>query len=217
MFARILSGIRLRFVKPASLQGGAALGCDRGSLAIEFAFLSSALITVTVSIIEFGLIMLAAILMETGLRDASRFGITGREIQGETRIDSIRAIVGQTTIGLIDMNLAQVDVKVYPSFGKVGQGEDYIDGNGNGAFDSGETFMDENDNGIWDADLGVAGAGGSGDVVLYRLSYDWKLLTPVGQYLIGGDGTKALSVAVAVRNEPWDVGIGPLGAAEGAE
>ena len=89
---------------------------DDGSTIIEFAFVAPILATFLVAIVEFGMIMFSSILMESGLRDASRFGITGREVTGETRLESIVQIISDRTIGLIDMNTANVDVLVYPSF-----------------------------------------------------------------------------------------------------
>ena len=62
---------------------------DDGSTIIEFAFVAPILATFLVAIVEFGMIMFSSILMESGLRDASRFGITGREVTGETRLESI--------------------------------------------------------------------------------------------------------------------------------
>ena len=179
---------------------------DDGSTIIEFAFVAPILATFLVAIVEFGMIMFSSILMESGLRDASRFGITGREVTGETRLESIVQIISDRTIGLIDMNTANVDVLVYPSFSDVGAGEDYVDGNANGSYDAGETYTDSNGNGAWDSDIGVAGAGDTGDIVLYRISYDWPLLTPFASQFMGDSGAFTLQASIAVRNEPWPAG-----------
>jgi len=110
---------------------------------------------------------------------------------------------------LVDLDNANVEVLVYPDFGSVGTGEDFVDGNGNGAYDAGETYTDGNGNGQWDADIGAAGAGNAGDVVVYRIQYNWPLLTPMGAAIIGdANGTIPLRASVAVRNEPWDTGGG---------
>jgi len=182
--------------------------CDKGSTVVEFAFIAPLIAMMLVAIIEFGMAMFGSILMESGLRDASRFGITGREDVGATRLESIVQIISERTIGLIDMNAATVDVLVYPSFSVVGSGENFIDGNANGTYDAGETFTDGNGNGAWDSDIGVAGAGGSGDIVLYRISYEWPLLTPFASTFIGQNGTFRLRASIAVRNEPWQTGGG---------
>ena len=97
---------------------------------------------------------------------------------------------------------------VYPGFGQIGQGEDFVDGNGNGTYDAGETFTDANANGVWDPDIGVAGPGNAGEVVLYKLQYDWPLLTPLMGSLLSPEGTIPIVASIAVRNEPWDNGSG---------
>lgn len=176
---------------------------DEGSTIVEFAFIAPLLAMLLVAIVEFGMIMFSSVLMESGLRDASRFGITGREVTGLTRLESIVQIISERTIGLIDMDVANIEVLVYPSFSDVGAGEDFIDGNANGTYDAGETYMDGNGNGTWDSDIGVAGPGGTGDIVLYRISYDWPLLTPFASQFIDESGTFALRASIAVRNEPW--------------
>lgn len=176
---------------------------ERGSALIEFAVGAPLVLLLLAGAIELGMIMFVNVLMESGLRDASRFGITGQVPSGETRLQKIKDIVTADTIGLVDMNKATFDVKVYPSFGDIGRGESFVDGNGNGTYDTGETFTDENGNGKWDSDVGKAGAGGSGDIVVYRMSYDWNLLMPLAKPFIGKDGKFTLTAAIAVRNEPW--------------
>jgi Flp pilus assembly protein TadG len=181
---------------------------DDGSTIVEFALVAPLLAMFLVAIIEFGMIMFSSILMESGLRDASRFGITGRVLTGQTRLESIVQIISDRTIGLVDMNAATVEVLVYPSFSNVGAGENYVDGNANGTYDAGETYTDSNGNGAWDSDIGVAGAGDTGDIVLYRISYDWPLLTPFASHFMGSSGAFSLQASIAVRNEPWTAGGG---------
>ena len=178
-----------------------------GSVLIEFALGLPVLATVIIAAMEFGTIMMTSTLMESSLREAARFGITGQQIPGKTRLERIIEIIDQRTLGLVDMSQAQVDILIYPSFSDIGRGEDFIDGNANGAYDVGETFDDENGNGIWDADIGAAGSGESGDIVVYRLRYDWQLMTPFAGQFIGQGGAVGLNASITVRNEPWD-GLG---------
>lgn len=181
------------------------IGTERsGSTAVEFAFVVTPLSILMVGIIEFGMILFAGTLMESGLRDASRFGITGFEEEGTTRMERIVEIVSEHTLGLVDLSAANFNVLVYPNYGDIGRGEAFVDGNGNATYDAGETFTDENGNGSWDSDVGTAGAGGSGDIVVYRIEYDWPLLTPFAGTFIGQDDTFPIRASIAVRNEPWE-------------
>jgi len=173
-----------------------------GATAVEFAFTFPLIAMLVVAVIEFGMIMFVGVLLESGLRDASRYGITGYQEPGVGRLERITQIVGEHTLGLVDMAAADFQVLVYPGFGDIG-GEEFVDSNGNGTYDTGETFTDKNGNGVWDSDIGVAGPGDTGDVVVYRIRYDWPLLTPLAMPFIGTDGTFPIRAAVAVRNEPW--------------
>ena len=181
------------------------IGTNRaGSTMVEFAFAAPILILFLVGIIELGMVSFASTLMEGALRDASRYGITGQEPNPSARLGRILEIVGERTLGLVDMSAAKIEVLVYPGFGDIGKPEGFVDADGNGVYDSGETFTDTNGNGVWDADSGVPGPGGSGDIVVYRIRYDWPLLTPVFGFIIGGKETLPLTASLAVRNEPWE-------------
>jgi hypothetical protein len=177
---------------------------ENGSPAIEMVFAAPALFLICAGTVEFGMIMFVTVLMESSLRDAARYGITGQVPDGFDRQAYIIQLIGERTIGLVDLDAADIDILSYPTFGDVGRGEDYVDGNGNGAYDAGETYTDENGNGQRDDDVGVPGAGESGQVVVYRITYEWPLLTPLAGPLIGDDGKYKIKASVAVRNEPWE-------------
>ncbi|WP_218048612.1 TadE/TadG family type IV pilus assembly protein [Curvivirga aplysinae] len=179
---------------------------EKGVFSVEFALVLPFLLVLMFGTIEVGLVMFTQSLMEGALRDASRHGITGQEADADARLEAIIQIIEDKTIGLVDMDTAQIDILTYESFGQIGEGEAYIDGDGNGQYDLGETYTDENDNGIWDSDVGNAGPGDAGDVVLYRIRYDWPIIAGYAKNFLGNDdGKLPLSASVAVRNEPWDL------------
>jgi hypothetical protein len=177
---------------------------DAGSPAVEFALAAPVLLLIMVAIIEFGTIMFVTVLMEGGLREATRYGITGRMPDGGDRSAQILAIVADRTLGLVDISKARIAITAYPTFDDLGKGEDFVDGNHNGKYDSGETLKDCNGNNQRDDDRGKSGAGGAGDVVVYQFDYDWPLLTSMMKPLIGKDGKFHLHANAVVRNEPWD-------------
>ena len=110
-------------------------------------------------------------------------------------------IVEAKTYGLLDMDQLEMETLVYESFADIGQPEPFDDANGNGAYDGGEHFIDVNGNGPGTPDMGAAGLGGPSDVVVYRLTYDWGIITPFMQRLLG-ESIRHVS-SVAVRNEPF--------------
>ena len=52
--------------------------------------------------------------------------------------------------------------------------------------------------------MGLAGLGGPGDVVVYRLRYDWNVMIPLFRPFFGDAVT--IDANVAVRNEPFGSG-----------
>ena len=179
-------------------------GNEGGSQAVELALLAPILLLVLSAFVEFGLYMVGRVSLEGSLREIARYGITGQVPAGGDRIAEMLKMIGRNSGGLIDPAGVVLSVQSYPRFEDVGAGEDFADGNGNGAYDAGETFKDCNGNGVRDADRGTSGAGGSGEVVLYRIDYDWPLWTAILTPLIGHDGKLHIQTSTVVRNEPWN-------------
>ena len=175
-----------------------------GASVVEFTMVAMPLILTLVGIIEVALILFVNVLLEGSLRDAARYGITGYTTGGLDRAAMIRKIVKDRTAGLIKMDKLKIETLVYQNFSDIGKPEPFTDQPPfNQVYDNGEPFVDVNGNGKWDADMGAAGVGGPGAVVVYRLSYDWPLLTGLLTPLLGSNGYVHLSVSTAARNEPF--------------
>lgn len=175
----------------------------KGSAVTEFAIAAPVVIMAIVGIIEFSMILFVSSLLEGGLREASRFGLTGFQPNGLTREERILKIVEDHTHGLVDGTAVNLSTLVYPSFDSIGQPEPFTDENSNGTFDAGEPYMDVNGNNQWDPDMGAAGLGGPEDIVLYTIEYDWPLMTGMLNGFVGNDGKIGLRASVVVRNEPY--------------
>jgi len=174
-----------------------------GGAALEFGFIAPAFFMLVWGTIELGLLLLGNTLLEGAVREAARAGLTGYTPTNEDRVTYIRSVVQQFTMGLIDMAKLQIDTKVYSSFANIGQPEPFSDQPPyNGVYDAGEPFVDVNGNGKWDADMGVAGLGGPGDVVVYTLTYPWDFFAGYAQTVFGVP-TVTLKASVAIRNEPY--------------
>jgi hypothetical protein len=180
---------------------GAIVG-DGGKAIVEFALVAPIFLGITLSIFEFSGIMFVQTLLEGGAREASRYGLTGQQPEGISRDAMILQIVSENSFGIIDVDDLEMTTLVYDNFGEVGQPEPFTDENGNDAWDEGEPYVDVNGNGSWDDDMGAAGLGGPGDVVVYRMSYDWPIMIPLFQPFFGDHVT--LQANIAVRNEPFE-------------
>jgi Flp pilus assembly pilin Flp len=188
----------------------------RGVTMVEFAIMAPVMLLTMTGIMEVSMILAVSSLLEGGLRDAARYGITGYVPAGTTRADQIKAIIANATIGLVDMSKAEITTLVYPSFGDIGQPEPWDDQNSNGVYDIGEPYTDINSNGQWDPDMGAAGLGGPGEIVLYKIKYDLALMTPLIAPIMGGaDGKITLTASIAVRNEPYPETAGGSGSGGG--
>jgi Flp pilus assembly pilin Flp len=175
---------------------------ERGATIVEFAVVVPVLLLAVIGIIEVAIVLFISSTIESAVFEASRFGVTGNnDVPGVTREDRVRDIVERRTYGLVDMDRVEIEALVYATFADIGQPEPFTDANANGTYDVGEDYVDVNGNGQWDPDMGAAGLGGPSDVVVYRLSYSWGILTPIVRDVLG-ESIRNVS-SVAVRNEPF--------------
>ena len=174
---------------------------EGGNAAVEFALVGPAFLAMVLAVFEFSGIMFVQTILEGSAREASRYGITGFTQEGVSREDQILAIVEDNTYGIIDLDELDMETLVYENFGDVGQPEPFTDDNSNDSWDAGEDYTDVNGNGAWDEDMGAAGLGGPGDVVVYRMSYDWNIMIPLFRPFFGD--SIHLQANIAVRNEPF--------------
>jgi hypothetical protein len=181
-----------------------------GVAALEFALVFPAVLILVMGVIEVSMILFVSALMEGGLRDAARFGITGNIPTGKTREEAIIDIVNDRLMGFAHVTSGDVKMRVYKCLSEIGQPEPLTnDVNHNGKYDPGDSYTDINGNGQWDADMAASGAGGSGDVVVYQLSVNWHLLTPFLAPFFGEE--VPLGASIAVRNEPGVINNGQGG------
>ena len=172
----------------------------RGVSTIEFAILGPLTITLLVGILELGVVFLVSGSLENAVLASSRFGITGNAPDGVTREDVIRDLIEENTFGLVDQEEVLIETIVYDNFSDIGRPEPFADANGDGQWNDGESFTDVNGNGQYDTDVGLAGLGGAGDIVLYKINYRINTMTAMFDPFFR---TIDHSAAVAVRNEPF--------------
>jgi Flp pilus assembly protein TadG len=204
-----------------------------GAVAVEYAMILPVLLLFSFGILEISLCMASLVTLEGGLKQASRFGITSSlptdadvaavasqiptAFAGkDNRTKMIMAVLNMNTLDLIDLNTATITTQTFTSFSAVANGEPFTDANLNGTWDPGESFSDTNCNGVRDGPGAATGGGGSagdvgaaGNIVVYTVNYNWKILTPmVGRYLGQVDPSRPgkymipMSAQMVVKNEP---------------
>jgi Flp pilus assembly protein TadG len=152
---------------------GALLRHREGAALIEFAIVVPVLLFLMLGIIEFGIIFHLMSLSTYAANEAARMGKTGNSYGGQTRDAVIENKVKDIMKPWIknDSELT-VTTQSYGSFS-----------------DLGVTGKD------------VAGYGKGGDVVLYTVTLNWPVLTPVLSAVVGANGTVPIVANVLVKNE----------------
>ena len=170
---------------------------------MEFAFAVPVILVLVMGSVEFAIMSFAGTLLEGGLREAARFGISGLDPDDGTREQKIVEIVNNNAGGLFKISDADIQTLVYEDFSDIGQPEPYTDSNGNDQYDNGEPYTDVNCNGDWDTDRGASGQGAGEDVVLYIVTRDHKTITGFFDKLFSVTGSVSMRASVAVKNEPF--------------
>jgi hypothetical protein len=154
-------------------------------------------------IIEFSVIMFTQAVLESSTNVSARLGKTGYTAAGSSRSDQILASAQSRAKGFLDPKKFKITTEVYSSFGNIGKPEPCIKPTtppcpGKPTVN----FQDINGNGTWDSDMGAAGLGNAGDIVVYTLTYPWPLMTPLVSAVIGD--TYTITARTVVKNEPYD-------------
>jgi hypothetical protein len=178
--------------------------CENGTTAIEFALILPVLVLIIMGAIEISLFLFVQSSMEGATFAVSRLGKTGFIEDGLTREETIRAELDERLGVFLDPEELVITSQSYDDFTSVGAPEPFIDVNGNGTRDDGENYTDTNGNGQYDEDMGVDGAGDSGDVVMYTVTYPWHVMTPMFQDHLGEEGVVEISSRFIVKNEPYN-------------
>jgi len=176
---------------------------QKGNATIQFALIGSTFFLVLIAVIEIAFALIVGVLLEGAAREASRYGLTGQEVQGKTRIEVIRDVVADHTNGFVNMATLTIDPKIYKSYDAIGKPEPFQDDNTNGIWDPGENYTDVNGNNQWDEDQGESGAGAGGDIVVYTMNYPQPVLTPLMSAVFGEGGYLQRQARIVIKNEPF--------------
>ena len=175
---------------------------EGGATAIEFSFIAIGLFYIIIGIVEFAMCITVGNSLEAATNLSSRLGKTGYvdEQAQLTQEETIYAEIERRVGPMIDMDKLEIDHEVYNDFESLTNPDILEDGNGDGDTDDPGEWTDVDGDGFKD---GADGVGGSGSVVVYRISYPWELMTPLIGQFVGDDGTITLTAYSVVKNEPY--------------
>jgi Flp pilus assembly protein TadG len=158
-----------------------------GSVAVEFALISTPFLALLFAIFESAIVFFASQTLETAVADSARLILTGQaQTQGFNQVAFKEAVCARI-LGLFDcQNGVYVDVKKFSTFGGVTMTSP-LDVSGNFVNNFGYD------------------PGGPSDIVVVRLFYQWPIYVPLlGYNLQNMSGGKRLLIATAAfRNEPY--------------
>lgn len=160
-----------------------------GVTAVEAALVLPPFLLMAFGILEVALLYFAAATLEGQVGEASRQIRTGAVQQSGDPTQAFRDLLCDNLGGLVACSDVIVDVRRYDNFTNVSY-PPYFDDE---AQEEGAQFT----------------PGAPGDIVVVRVAYRWRILTPfLSEFLGDGGGrTKLLSASSVFRNEPY---LGPL-------
>ena len=177
---------------------------QEGTAAIEFALISPVVLLLIMGTIEMSVMMLAQNVIESATFIASRTSKTGFVAEGQTRENTILREINNIAGVMLNTDNVIITRTAYDEFGDIGQPEPFIDANDNKKHDEGENYTDVNGNNRYDTDMGTAGSGTAGEVVVYTVTYPWHFATPLVGTILGNEhGILNLVARTVVRNEPF--------------
>jgi Flp pilus assembly protein TadG len=148
----------------------------RGSVAVEMALLSPIFFMLLMGIMETCLMLGAQQLLESAAYNTSRLAKTGFVNNGQTQAQTV----------------SQIMVTELQSYGAL--------------INTANVTMTEQDYNSFSSAAGGGGTSGYGtqqQIVVYTITYPWKLFTPLMSAIIGTNGIVNLTSSIVVRNEPY--------------
>jgi hypothetical protein len=101
---------------------------------------------------------------------------------------------------MIDMEKIETMNEVYNDFESLTNPDLFEDKNDDGDTNDAGEWTDVDGDGFRD---GSEGIGAAGNIVVYRITYPWQVMTPLIGNIIGHDGIINLSAYSVVKNEPY--------------
>ncbi len=198
------------------------LSHEEGASIIEFALVAPIFFFLIFLITELGLLVFTQIALESATMQVSRSASIGGSSGGCDRACTIKALVQQKTLGLINSQNVVVEMNTLAAGGvsTAAQPEycltagQVVTPNADGTCPGGGVCInDANNNGKCDSAAAMS-VGNAGDLVEIRVSYPWKMMIPFldsvtfGQQgrsgtLYGANGVVTLSSSTVIKNEPF--------------
>ena len=84
-------------IRTVKIRPSVSFRTEKGTSLVEAAFIMPLLLLLTFSMVDFGTLFYAYLALENGVSQASRYGVTGNVVAGQTRQESIKTAMRQAT------------------------------------------------------------------------------------------------------------------------
>ena len=164
---------------------------------MEFGLMATVFLTLLLGLFDIGQMAYANAILKGATQDAARSSSleTGNTSAADAKVASIISTVAPGAT-------VQSSRVSYYDFEDIERPESWNDENDDGTCNEGEAYTDENGNGAWDADVGVSGNGGAGDVVIYSVTVTYDPLFP-NPFMPGGTSKRKISSSAVKKNQPF--------------
>lgn len=176
---------------------GQCAACNKAATIVEFGIVAPIFILLLMGTFDIGQMVYGQSVLNGAVQQAAR--TSSLENSDTTAAD---AQVANTVKRILPGATISTDRSSYYDFTDIGRPEHWNDTDGDGVCDNGETYTDENGNGQWDSDIGVAGDGGAGDVVVYTVTAHYQPTVKV-PFMPHDWGLTLLSSATVRKNQPF--------------
>lgn len=184
---------------------------ESGAAVIEFAVVSGVFFMLMFGIIEYGMIMMTQIAIESATNQVGRSASIGGVAPGcADRVCTIRAIVAEKTASLVDPRSINVSSTVVssPTTATPPIADICLDNPATPYPPTGSCTVFQNNDGIAGyqqrGSLSTGTIGGAGEVVEIRVTYLWPVLFPLFRSSFGTNGVLTISSSTVVKNEPFN-------------
>jgi hypothetical protein len=184
---------------------------QRGSAVTEFGLIAPVFLMLLMGIYDLTHMVYARSVFDGAVERAAReasLETADTEAADKMVEDSIRPVLPDVAL--------TTQRKSYFDFADIKRAEQWTDNKGkdpsgswidypgrdNGICDYGESYFDENRSGHWDADIGVSGNGGAGDVVMYTVTATYSPLFKI-PFMPEAWKTRSMTATAIKKNQPF--------------
>ena len=179
---------------------------EEGATAVEFAIVAPVFFMMMFGIIEYGLILMTKIAIESATQQVSRSAGVNKAVTGcSDRACQVRVLVQDKTFGLVNKNYVQVNSMVISSATDPSPPIPDLCTDGGAPNPPSCSYYINNDGvpGYQQAgSVTVGSVGAQNELVEIRVSYVWQVMMPLLVPFFQ-DGVVRMSSATVVKNEPF--------------